>query len=247
MPLPTSKLKTWLQLVRAPNLFTVPGDPLAGFLLASDGGARASGALVFAIAASLCFYACGLLLNDLADLEEDRRDRPSRPLPSGAAKVQTVAQAAALLAVAGMALSFFAGPCAFFIGLALLIAVTFYDTLGKHIPLVAQLNMGACRGLSLLLGAGAASRPAAPPFDSKPLIAALIVTIYIAGVTSLSRFETQFPKLPPLIGTLIRALLFMQAAFCALSGTGWLGIVAALALVALWPISRAVGKKFYAS
>ena len=32
-----SATHTWLQLLRAPNLFTVPGDPLAGFLLASGG------------------------------------------------------------------------------------------------------------------------------------------------------------------------------------------------------------------
>ena len=28
-----SKLGAWLQLLRAPNLLTVPGDPLAGFCL----------------------------------------------------------------------------------------------------------------------------------------------------------------------------------------------------------------------
>ena len=30
-------LRTWLQLFRAPNLFTVPGDPLAGYLFANSG------------------------------------------------------------------------------------------------------------------------------------------------------------------------------------------------------------------
>jgi hypothetical protein len=29
------KLTAWLQLLRVPNLFTVPGDPLAGFSLAA--------------------------------------------------------------------------------------------------------------------------------------------------------------------------------------------------------------------
>jgi hypothetical protein len=27
-------IKSWIQLLRVPNLFTVPGDPLAGFCLA---------------------------------------------------------------------------------------------------------------------------------------------------------------------------------------------------------------------
>lgn len=253
MPSQKSTLQTWLQLVRAPNLFTVPGDPLAGFLLAANGGRAVqasslwgvggAGAVLLAIMASLCFYCFGLLLNDLADFDEDRRERPSRPLPSGAASPRAVAQAASLLAAAGIACSFFAGTQALCTGLALLLAVTLYDFVGKKIPLFAQVNMGACRGLSLLLGAAAAGNV----LGAKPLIAASILTIYIAVVTSLSRFETQFPKLPPWIGMLIRALLFLQAAFCIWSGTGTVGIVAAIVLVALWPVSRAVGRRFYAS
>src|SRR5438132_6940273 len=113
------KLKAWLQLVRAPNLFTVPGDPLAGYLLASPGGARPSGALFCVIAASLCLYTYGLVLNDLADLAEDRRDRPFRPLPSGAVNPRTAAQAASLLALAGLAFSFFGGKEARGVGLGL--------------------------------------------------------------------------------------------------------------------------------
>jgi 4-hydroxybenzoate polyprenyltransferase len=237
------KLKAWLQLVRAPNLFTVPGDPLAGYLLASAGGARVSGALFWAIAASLCFYTYGLVLNDLADLAEDRRERPFRPLPSGAVSLRAAVEAEGILAVTAIFLSILAGGSALLIGVALLFAVTFYDGIGKKIPVFAQLNMGACRGLSVLMGAAAAGRMFAP----KAIIAAAVITVYIAGVTSLSRYETKFPKLPPMIGSLIRALLFIQAAFCLWSNTGVAGMVAAFVLLALWPISRVVGKKFYAS
>ncbi|MEA3189035.1 MAG: hypothetical protein QOD99_2865, partial [Chthoniobacter sp.] len=73
------RLRTWLQLFRAPNLFTVPGDPLAGYLLVVRGSFN--GAVLPAIGASICFYAAGLLMNDLADFAEDRRERPERPLP----------------------------------------------------------------------------------------------------------------------------------------------------------------------
>src|SRR5205807_1967965 len=138
MSQPKSTIKVWLQLFRAPNLFTVPGDPLAGFLLASAGRAPAFGALCFAILASLCFYCYGLLLNDLADLEEDRRDRPSRPLPSGAVKKRVVAQTAWMLALAGIAFSYFAGTQAFWTGCALLVAVALYELVGKKIPIFAQ-------------------------------------------------------------------------------------------------------------
>ena len=85
----------WLQLLRVPNLFTVPGDPVAGFLLATFGVLTPD--VVLAILGSLCLYAGGLVLNDLHDLDEDRRDRPNRPLPAGEIAVRS-----AWLAVIGL-------------------------------------------------------------------------------------------------------------------------------------------------
>src|SRR6187402_3064887 len=96
-------LRTWLQLFRAPNLFTVPGDPLAGYVLAAYGAFEP--AVWLAVGASICLYAAGLLDNDLADLREDRAERPQRPLPSGAANPRTVALAAAVLTGLGVLLA----------------------------------------------------------------------------------------------------------------------------------------------
>src|SRR4051812_1422919 len=99
-------LRHWLQLFRAPNLFTVPGDPLAGFLLAygwtHDGSAHLDARAGCAVAASLCLYAGGLVMNDLADAAEDRRDRPQRPIPSGSVPIRSALTACALLSVAGI-------------------------------------------------------------------------------------------------------------------------------------------------
>ena len=95
-----SLLRVWLQLLRAPNLFTVAGDPLAGYLLAWGGTLQFR--TLLPILASLCFYMAGLLHNDLADLAEDRKERPNRPLPSGGARPILVAMAAATLVVAGL-------------------------------------------------------------------------------------------------------------------------------------------------
>ena len=65
-------------------------------------------------------------------------------------------------------------------------------------------------------------------------------------MSALARSETDNPRIPPLIGTLIRGLLFLQALFCLLAG-GLAGWVAAAVLLALWPLSRLVGRSFYAS
>jgi 4-hydroxybenzoate polyprenyltransferase len=227
-----------LQLLRPPNLFTVPGDPLCGALLASGG--HWSWRILPAIAASLSLYCAGLIINDLADFAEDTRDRPARPLPSGGVTRRT----ALALALTFIAIALAAAACVNLILLllaALLLAeILWYNLSAKKNACLAPVAMGFCRGLSVLLGAAAIAVP--PPLA---VLAAAIITLYIAGVTALARTETRNPRIPPLIGALIRGLLFIQAAFClAAGGRGW---IASLLLLAMWPISRLVASRFYAS
>src|SRR5438876_11164896 len=101
-----TSLRAWLQLFRVPNLFTVPGDPLAGFLLATGG--RIDARVVFAILASLFLYAAGLAMNDLADFDEDRRERPKRPLASGAISRGAAWIATGNLVIFGLGMCFLA-------------------------------------------------------------------------------------------------------------------------------------------
>ena len=190
-----STLRTWLQLFRAPNLFTVPGDPLAGYVLASYGAFE--GDVFFAVGASVCFYAAGLLDNDLADLAEDRAERPNRPLPSGAANPRTVAVVAAILTGIGLVLAGKLGAAALIVAAGVVVSVAVYNHVTKHLPLIGALNMGVCRGLSVLLGAAAAAhsellwRLLSAGRLNPLLIAVSLVTLFIAAVTHLARFETK--------------------------------------------------------
>jgi 4-hydroxybenzoate polyprenyltransferase len=131
---------------------------------------------------------------------------------------------------------------------ALLLAEIFwYNLLAKKNAVIAPIAMGVCRGLSVLIGAAAIGPLwVSSSFLHTPCFAAgTVITLYIAGVTALARTETRNPRIPPLIGALIRGLLFLQAGFCLLAGgAGW---VAALLLLALWPVSRLVASHFYAS
>src|SRR3954468_372622 len=146
-----SAVRVWLQLFRAPNLFTVPGDPLVGFLLAN--GSDVDRSVVFAIIASLCFYAAGLLMNDLADEAEDLRERPSRPLPSRAVGRRSVWMVMALLCVAGFgALAAGRQPAVLAAGGGLLAAIALYNWVTKGWPVIGAINMGLCRSFSLMLG-----------------------------------------------------------------------------------------------
>ncbi len=221
--MPTS-LRAWLQLFRVPNLLTVPGDPLAGFLIATGG--RLDGRVGPAIVSSLCLYAAGLAMNDLADLAEDRRERPRRPLASGAIGKSAAIYATIALIVCGLGvLGTEPGQAAAMVGTLLLGAVAFYNFLTKRIPFLGAVNMGLCRALSISLGAAAALGPDVPMVASAGLVSALhpmlvapmllfasergqmlftfaaigggLVGLYIAAVTNLARHETRpdYPKL----------------------------------------------------
>src|SRR5512143_1178807 len=81
-PSRAGSLRGWLELVRPPNLFTVPGDVLAGAALAGI-AMRTMLTLASAVLISLLLYAAGLILNDYMDRRTDARERPERPIPSG--------------------------------------------------------------------------------------------------------------------------------------------------------------------
>lgn len=196
-----AKCLAWGRLLRLPNLLTVPGDGLAGFLLAAaalhpdlgDLPRAAWAGLSAAVAAGLLFYVAGLIQNDLADLKEDRRDRPQRPLPSGAVGTRAAAAALAAALLAALVAAALASPAALGVGTALAAAITTYNLRAKRHGFWGPLNMGSCRGLNLLLGAAAlGSHALAQP---AVLLSAAGLTLYVAAVTRIARRETQTQRL----------------------------------------------------
>ena len=186
---PRSRFGAWCQLLRLPNLFTVPGDPLAGFLLAWAAGADLVAVeAIPVVLASLLLYSFGLVHNDIRDLGEDRRDRPNRPIPSGRIPRRTAGAVAVLLAGAGLGGAFLAGTTAFVVAAVLALAIIAYNALTKRIPVLGPLNMGLCRGLSVLLGASAAGIDGVRCLPV--LMAAGLIVAYIAAVTAIAARET---------------------------------------------------------
>jgi len=261
-PAPTSPaprrgtLAAWAQLLRLPNLFTVPGDPLAGFALAGGLGSWADLLAVLpCAAAAVLIYAAGLVLNDLCDRQADARDRPSRPLPAGEIRPASAAAASAILAAGGIALAAMVSLPAAAVAAALALAVVVYDAATKRIRVVGPVTMGLCRGLSLLLGAAAAGagRATATPVA----VAVVLLTVYVALVTYLASFEAgPAHRAGPLrhlrpeavqkaVGLMIRLLVVYQAAVVALAGP--VGCVVGACLLAGGIVSALLAKRFYAS
>lgn len=179
-------IKPYLQLVRLPNVFTAAADSLAGWLLVAgtfDGPGRWL-PLPFA---SMAIYAAGIALNDVFDYDLDRQERPGRPLPSGAVSRRFAARLGGLLLALGPALAALTGSWASLaVASALAVSVLAYDAALRRTALGPEL-MGVCRGLNLLLGMS----PMARLDDPGVMLAAGSFALFVAGVTWISRSETE--------------------------------------------------------
>jgi 4-hydroxybenzoate polyprenyltransferase len=175
----------WLRLIRIPNLATAAADPLAGYLIVA--GLREVGwppaACGLAVAAVVALYAAGMVLNDVCDLDLDRRERPERPLPSGLIDVRSAAIAAGGLMVAGLILaggaSYRAGS-PWPVGMAAILVgcVWLYDRHAKGTA-VGPVVMGICRGLAWLVGMTAAGGPR----ELHDWLIPVGMGLYVAGIT----------------------------------------------------------------
>ncbi len=145
---PGAAVLPYLRLVRAPAVFSALGDPLAGLLL--DGEVPPPGPAARLSAASAMLYLAGMALNDLADREEDARERPERPIPSGAVSPRAAALVGGSLLLAGTLVARRCG--ARWTGPALAATIVGYDFFLKRSATIGPVAMGACRSLSLLMG-----------------------------------------------------------------------------------------------
>ncbi|MBL1067787.1 SCO3242 family prenyltransferase [Streptomyces sp. 7-21] len=165
-------------LIRAPAALTVPGDSLAGAAAAGFPYGRRTWLTPLA---SACLYWAGMALNDYADRDLDRAERPERPLPSGRVTPGQALGISVGLTAAGLGLAAAAGGrTALRTAVPLAATVWAYDLAAK--PTAAgPAAMAAARGLDVLLGAGPHWRRAALP--------AAALAVHTAGVTLLSRGE----------------------------------------------------------
>lgn len=199
-------LKAWAELARISNLPTVWTNVLTGAALAAAGASAAGGvAPTFepqqslqlawralpAMAAISMLYIAGMMLNDLADLRIDLKERPGRPLPSGRIKPAAALLAIVLLLLAGMVVLALTAhavtPPLLLAAGGLVAAIVLYDlTHQRHAATV--LIMGACRGLVYLTAAAyfgsSLQQPAVWLFAG-------VLTFYTVAVSIVARGEVQ--------------------------------------------------------
>jgi 4-hydroxybenzoate polyprenyltransferase len=192
-----STLRNYLELMRAPNVFTAMADVTMGFLFVQAAGASwAPTAWDFAtlatlIAASSSLYIAGMVLNDVFDLDIDSKERPERPIPSGRVSLDAARRLGWRLLFLGVALGtgtvFFTGHLRPGVAAAVLATtILLYDAWLKRTPL-GPLAMGACRTLNVLMGMSAVDAS----LRAEHWLVAGAIGVYVAGVTWFARNENQ--------------------------------------------------------
>ena len=217
IPTPTPRLRDYLELVRVPNLFTSMGDVAAGYLVLTRGVAVEWWGLLLLLAASICLYAGGVVLNDYFDADVDRLERPERPIPSGRVAAGGALRFGAGLLGLGCIFAAAVGLTSLLVAAVLVGCIVLYDARGKRIPYVGSLNMGACRFLNVLLGASGAGASRLELWLWFVLPVAGIVMGYIAAVTVLSTGEVWGGN-RAVAGSVLAALVAVVAAVL------WLGL-----------------------
>jgi 1,4-dihydroxy-2-naphthoate octaprenyltransferase len=155
------KTPFWLslaRLLRLPNVFSAVSNIFVGLLITHQAGFKVNPiAAVLLVLTSALLYLSGMVWNDYFDFDEDLRDRPFRPLPSGQISKRFGASLATLLMLFAVVSGFFTDwiqdqgkHSAMHLTLILIAFIFLYDGVLKSFQ-VAPLVMGFCRFLNVLL------------------------------------------------------------------------------------------------
>lgn len=126
---------------------------------------------IFTIAASV------LIHNDVIDIETDRTNAPTRPLPSGMATRQEAIALSVALAFAGCASAALIGFNAFIMACSMLIPGLLYNWKLKKYGVVGNLFVGISVGMSFVFGSIAVGNP----FDRSVLFLAVMTMVVDLG------------------------------------------------------------------
>jgi UbiA prenyltransferase family len=203
-----STAKAYAQLLRLPNVFTAWADIFLAVAACGMADDRAGwGVYALLLLASSCLYLGGMVWNDFFDVDQDGRERPYRPIPSGRVTRQQAFRLGIGLLVAGFLSAVLAGLASqtsapALVAVALVAAILLYDAWLKRTP-AGPFGMGLCRFLNVLLGLSVCNAAPSPA----RIYLAMVVGIYIVGVTWFARTEARISSRSALMAGAILMLV----------------------------------------
>ena len=197
-------MKAWLEVLRISNLPTVWTNLVAGTCVAgafadvSLEGPIGGWKLAVVLVAGSMLYLGGMVLNDVFDLDIDRRERPERPIPSGRVPATVAATVGWGLVVVGALLPWSISIATGVVAVVVAGLVLLYDRIHAATAWSVVVMAGCRVGLYLMAGAMVMSevqqdafRITRPDLEG-PLVALLIaipVFIHVASFSLVARFE----------------------------------------------------------
>lgn len=191
-------------------MFTTPSNILAGYFVTTPVSEASGLHLASLMVSSGLLYIAGIALNDYFDIETDRTERPSRPLPSGSVpKEHAIGIALIAMIAANMIVLMAVGPIALAISLALTAMIVAYDYKLKR-TIAGPFSMGGTRFLNVILGASPAISAALLASAGQlelALLAAGSLFTYVIAIMMLSKKEvgSEKPSLSPFFLTFVLA------------------------------------------
>lgn len=178
----------YITIMRPANLVTSVADVLAGvaisgYFLTTAFDLEDLIPILLLCISTLGLYSGGVIFNDVFDAERDKKERPGRPIPSGAITQKDAAVFGGICFTVGIVAAASVNLTSLALALLILIAALTYDKWSKHLSIMGPINMGLCRGLNLLLGVSIFSRTP----EVWWLVIAIIPIVYIASLTIINR------------------------------------------------------------
>ncbi len=154
--IPAEKIKAYIDISRPANGVIAFASVLLGAFL-SGGGPILS--ILYVAAAAFLILSAGNAINDRCDVEIDRINKPSRPIPSGRLSKREASLFSVICSLIGLSLSFLVNLTATFISLTVIILLFLYAVKLKRTPLLGNAVVAVLTGLTFISGGVAVEKP----------------------------------------------------------------------------------------
>ena len=209
-------IKDYLALVRLPNLFTLPSNILVGMATVSSLAFTLTSFSQFLllVTISVLLYCVGIVLNDLYDFDIDKKERPSRPLPSGKISRRSAIVLVAIFSTLALILSLQVSFSTLVISSILFSVIFGYDKYLKN-TYAGPFTIASARVMNILLGTSVSLRSVDSYSQIVTLTFILIITfVYVSLIGFISRYEvhgfsdnTKLLLPPAIVATVISSII----------------------------------------
>jgi 4-hydroxybenzoate polyprenyltransferase len=188
--------RQYITLVRLPNIFTAVSNILPGYciIVTAISFSFTNVNLLYLtglMVTSSLLYMTGIVLNDYFDIEIDKKERPTRPLPSGNVSKRKALIIAISSTIAANVISLAISWMSFVFALILTAIIIAYDSRLKHKTITGPITMSLARFVNVILGASPAFPMLLLSRESITMLLFIATTlfIYILSISILSKKE----------------------------------------------------------